>query len=264
MEVFAVQAFTNYIYLGGDPFESEKVRHVAKVFDALARAVKALQHEYFFLLPQNETNFFSPSPTYLPTSTFSGALKFKGRFMYEGRHHDDYRQSLFLADYDGKIVLVKFCERYSDDGHRNLASVGLAPVLHYASEVVGGLTMVVMDLVDGRDAYHEFRFREVPETVLTDMKRALGRLHGAQLVYGDMRRPNILVVKRKSQDGHGDEWRGLLVDFDWCGRNGEAKYPPTLNTGGEVKWAKGVEPAGQMTPKHDLDMLQMIISCADE
>jgi hypothetical protein len=78
-------------------------------------------------------------------------------------------ECLFLADYKGKTVVVEFCEKYSGDGHGNLASVGLAPVLHYASEVVGGLTMVVMDLVDGHDAYHEFRFKKVPKTVILYM-----------------------------------------------------------------------------------------------
>jgi hypothetical protein len=42
VEVFSVQKFTGYIYMGGDPFETEQVHYVAKVFDAVARAVKAL------------------------------------------------------------------------------------------------------------------------------------------------------------------------------------------------------------------------------
>jgi serine/threonine protein kinase len=239
--------------MGGNPFESEQVHYVSKVFVTLARAVDALRREYFFLSPRNKLEFFAPSPTYLPSSPFPGALKFKGQFMYEGRNPDSYRRSIFLADYNGKTVLVKFCERYSEAGHRNLADVGLAPTLYYASEVLGGLIMVVMDLVDGRDAYHEFMFRSVPQTVLKDIKRALARLHSAHLVYGDMRCSNIMVVKQDK-----DEWRGLLVDFDWCGHIGKAKYPPTLNTSGEIKWAMGVELAVEMKPKHDLDMMEMI------
>jgi hypothetical protein len=122
--------------------------------------------------------------------------------------------------------------------------------------------MVVMEQVDGRDSYSEFRHRDLPRTVLDDIKRALEKLHDAQLVYGDMRRPNIMVVKTprsRDDDGEGeDEWRGLLIDFDWSGRVGVVKYPPTLNTCGEIKWAKGVEPATAIQPKHDLDMLEKI------
>jgi hypothetical protein len=145
-------------------------------------------------------------------------------------------------------VVVKFCEQYGEDAHRMLADAGLAPKLHYCSEVVGGVYMVVMEQVDGRDSYIEFRHRDLPRTVLDDVKRALGNLHDAQLVYGDMRRPNVMVVKKtksRKDDGDGegeyddDEWRGLLIDFDWSGRVGVAKYPPTLNTCGEIKWTKG-------------------------
>ena len=190
--------------------------------------------------------------------------------MYEKRQRDSHRRSLFLAEYEGKTVVVKFCERYGEDAHRTLADAGLAPKLHYCSEVVGGVFMVVMEQVDGRDSYSEFRHRDLPETVLDDIERALGKLHDAQLVYGDMRRPNIMVVKRpkcRDDDGEGedeDEWRGLLIDFDWSGRVGVVKYPPTLNTYGEIKWAKGVESATAIERKHDLDMLEKIIDGTDE
>ncbi len=166
--------------------------------------------------------------------------------MYERRLRDNYRQSLFLAEYQGRTVVVKFCERYGEDAPRVLANAGLAPRL-------------------------EFRHRDLPQSVLDDIERALGKLHGAMLVYGDMRRPNIMVVKKSKcrnddsdSDSDLDEWRGLLIDFDWSGRVGVVKYPPTLNTCGEIKWAKGVEPATTIRTKHDRDMLERIIDGIDE
>ncbi len=271
MEVFSVQNFTGYIYMGGDPFEMEQVYYVAKVFDAVARAVKALRREYFFLQLQPQPGFRSPSPTYLPNSPFLRPLRFSQRFMYEGRHRDSYRRSLFLAEYQEDVVVVKFCERYGEDAHRTLANVGLAPRLHYCSKVVGDVFMVVMDFVNGRDAYNVFKHRNLPRTVLDDVKRALGKLHDERLVYGDLRRPNIMLVEEAksrddddSEDENAYEWRGLLIDFDWSGRVGVAKYPPTLNTSGEIKWAKGVEPATEIKPKHDLDMLEKIIHGTDQ
>jgi hypothetical protein len=62
-----------------------------------------------------------------------------------------------------------------------------------------------------------------------------------------------------------EEWRGLLVDFDWSRHVGVLKYPPglRLNTSGENKWANGVEPVGG-GQKHDLDMLEKIIHGTDE
>jgi hypothetical protein len=259
--------------MGGDPFEIEQVYYVAQVFDAVARAVKALERQYYFLDPEGRSEFRLPSPTYLPNSPFpinGSFLKFRERFMYERRQHESYRRSLFLAEYEGKTVVVKFCERYGEDAHRALADAGLAPRLHYCSKVVGGVFMVVMDFVDSRDAYSEFKHRDLPRTVLDDVKQALGRLHDAQFAYGDLRRPNIMVMKKPksrddvSEDEDVEEWRGLLVDFDWSGQVGVVKYPPTLNTSGEIKWAKGVEPAAKIKQEHDLDMLEKIINGTDE
>jgi len=83
-EVFSVQNLKGYIYVGGDPTETEQVYCVAKVFDAVARAVNALEREYFFPNPESPLEFRSPSPTYLQNSPFptSGpSFKFRERFM---------------------------------------------------------------------------------------------------------------------------------------------------------------------------------------
>jgi hypothetical protein len=118
VEVFSFQSFTGYTYMCGDSLETEQVYYIAKVFGAVARAVKALRQEYFFLKPQPRPGFCSPSPTYLPKSPLLGSLEFSERFMYEGRRRDSYRRSLFLAEYQGKTVVVKFCERYGEDARR--------------------------------------------------------------------------------------------------------------------------------------------------
>ncbi|KAN0109365.1 hypothetical protein V8E52_009337 [Russula decolorans] len=159
---------TAYIYMGGDPFKTEQAYYVAKMFDAVTRAVKALQREYFFLKPQPQPGFRSPSPTCHPNSPLLGSPKFSELFMYEGRHgipfpglpklllsathlvqlwlaniphsgyispeamvahRDSYRRSLFLTEYQGKTVVVKFCERYGEDAHRAPADAGLAPII---------------------------------------------------------------------------------------------------------------------------------------
>ena len=102
------------------------------------------------------------------------------------------------------------------------------------------------------------------------MKPAPTMLHDVQLAYGDMRRPNIMMVKNpKSRDNCGegegdDEWRGLLIDFYRSGRVGVVKYSPMLNTCGEIKWENGVESATAIQPKQDLDMLEKIINGTDE
>jgi hypothetical protein len=66
--------------------------------------------------------------------------------------------------------------------------------------------MAVMDLVQGRDAYHEFKHRDLPPTMLEVIQLALTKTpHDAALVFGDVPRPNIMVVKTGNQHGNG-EW----------------------------------------------------------
>lgn len=79
----------------------------------------------------------------------------------------------FYANYGGKPVLVKFCETYSESAHRILAAKGFAPAIYYCSQISGDAFMAVMDLVQVRDAYHEFKHRDLPPTVLEDIQLAL-------------------------------------------------------------------------------------------
>ena len=84
------------------------------------------------------------------------------------------------------------------------------------------------------------------------MKAAISILHDANLVFGDMRRSNILI-KREN-----DRLRALLIDFEWVGEAGQARYPPILNDSGEIAWAEGVRPHGLMRKQHDLDMIDSL------
>ena len=61
---------------------------------------------------------------------------------------------------------------------------------------------------------------------------------------------NILYV--------GSEHRVVLVDFDWAGKNGECRYPVTLNPGDF--WAEDVLPYGIMRKAHDLWQLDRLNS----
>jgi hypothetical protein len=265
--VFTVQNFTDYVYLGGDPYEAKRINLVAKIFYVVARAIRTLREYYHFLHPrdQREPHTLLPNPTYLPNSPLVGSLVFQNRVDFprinsDGKSSSNYRRSIFLAEYDEQPVLVKFCESYSEDAHRTLADLGLAPVLHFCSLVIGDIFMVVMDRVNSRDAYDEFRDRDLPSTVLNDVKLALERLHDAGLVYGDVRRPNIMVYKSQEK---GEEWRGLLIDFDWAGPVGKAKYPAMLNKSGDINWADGVAPGAEIKKEHDLDMFEKLNLDAD-
>ena len=74
--------------------------------------------------------------------------------------------------------------------------------------------MVVMDYIEGE------RWPDDPTTQQKENLQGIAaKLESAGFVHGDLRAPNILV--------QGD--RVLVIDYDWAGRLGEARYPIHLN-----------------------------------
>jgi len=41
-----------------------------------------------------------------------------------------------------------------------------------------------------------------------------------------------------------------LVDFDWCGKEGEVRYPTNISS--EIEWPEGVEGEGKIMITHDM------------
>ncbi|KAJ7760260.1 hypothetical protein DFH07DRAFT_816703 [Mycena maculata] len=88
----------------------------------------------------------------------------------------------------------------------------------------------------------------LPNHLGDELANILDVLHGAGFVYGDLRGPNIMLT---------DATKTVqLVNFDWAGRAGEARYPISLAT--SVKWPPGSEGLGLVDPAHDIHMLAQI------
>ena len=99
-------------------------------------------------------------------------------------------------------VVVKFNAQYHPEAHRLLANEGLAPVLHPCVPVCGGLFMVVMDHVHGEMAWEAGNRGELlPYDIYEDIQDAIALLHSKNLVFGDLRTPNILVIPGRSGFG---------------------------------------------------------------
>lgn len=154
---------------------------------------------------------------------------------------------------DGYEVVVKFTAQYHAEAHRRLATKGFAPALHVCVPVCGGLFMVVMDRVHGELAWDLVRRRPIPYDVYKDIHDAIMMLHSDNLVFGDLRTPNIMV----DIDGSGSDTRcrGVLLDFDWVGTHGIGRYPASLDDG-LVDWASGIKRYGIMDKAHDIAMLK--------
>jgi hypothetical protein len=251
VDVFAVESFTDYIYLGED---SQKLIHHARMFAAVAQAFVGLKRFYqdLKLKPTSDLHRLFPNPTYFADKTPEIKPTFTSRFEYQGRESGDYRRSLFRATYGQEDVLVKFCGQYHGDGHRLVATHRYAPDLFFCEPIQGGLTMVIMKFIDGPDAHYRFNNKDLPPDILKDVRIAVRVLHDAGLVFGDLRRPNIVIEKT------GDRERALLIDFEWVGQDGQARYPPFLNNSGEIDWPTGVNPHGIMEKAHDVEMIDKL------
>ncbi|KAI0268863.1 hypothetical protein BC834DRAFT_820680, partial [Gloeopeniophorella convolvens] len=252
-----VEHLTDYIYLGGQTLKRARIDRLARIFRAVSEAMHGLRREYNSLKGNDELELscLFPRPLFLqsldPTeSELVNSLKYVDRLNYLGIQKDGYRKVLFRARTGDKDVVVKFCEVYHARAHGLLADQGLAPRLHLCAKVVGGLHMVVMDLIPNGNAYHRF-LKPHPSKIDEDVEKAVKTLHAHNIVFGDLRQPNILIVNRE-----GDEEGGMLIDFDWAAEEVQGRYPPVINDSGEIKWAPGVTAAGIMRKEHDLFMLE--------
>ncbi|CAE6441605.1 unnamed protein product [Rhizoctonia solani] len=132
---------------------------------------------------------------------------------------------------DGRSIVVKFAQFYNFEAHKLLAAQSLAPQLLSLNPepVGGGLVMIVMELAGtSLDKYLDPTGPGLEPSARTqihkDVEMAMDLLHANNLVFGDLRSPNVLVVQ--TADG---SLRGRLIDFEWCGVEGEARYPAGMN-----------------------------------
>jgi len=147
----------------------------------------------------------------------------------------------------GKLIVVKFVEDYNPAAHRLLEAKGLAPPLLYAgcesddSVKFGDYWMVIMEFFVGSS----------PSSPLTSglykrVEAGIQALHEHNFVFGDLRLPNLLVKDREVK----------FIDFDWCAKEGEGRYPVDLNRG--LDWPHGVEPNGAMLKTHNIAMMKKL------
>lgn len=159
---------------------------------------------------------------------------------------------------DGQDIIVKFAESYNKEAHHLLAEKGLAPRLLHAEPIYPGssFVLVVMEFVDAPTMAHLSHYQkltpQLAETVLRSVSDALNTLHAENLVFADLRTPNILVHNGK----------GLLIDFDWCGREGEGRYPMWINKDQAIQWHEEVRSGAILKKEHDKHMFKLLLGYA--
>ncbi|ESK85880.1 Pkinasedomain-containingprotein [Moniliophthora roreri MCA 2997] len=235
------------------------IERLARLFTCLRRALKSLK-EYYTALPIVIPRL---SKRYHP---------FRNRFLtangekvvFEYHSLAILGKLIWLAELpDGTIVVVKFTRSYGAPAHQLLASAGLAPRLYYADNNEGTngnhyWCMIVMEYIPDAVRLDQFQgTRSDSLRIAEDLQRAVELLHTDGFVFGDLRSTNILVRVSKNQN---KVLKFYLVDFDWSGKVGEARYPVGISFTGKIKWPDGVWPRGFITKDHDLHWLRNLSS----
>ncbi|KIK51996.1 hypothetical protein GYMLUDRAFT_251583 [Collybiopsis luxurians FD-317 M1] len=156
-------------------------------------------------------------------------------------------------------VVVKFTPQYGATGHHLLAQAGFTPPLHYCHfEESIGLWAVMMDDIQGTVCEGNRRLIGGKKESLSE---AIHILHKNNLVFGDLRGPNVIIT----EPGR----RVCLVDFEWCSScvdvivkdpegdtdrviHPRVHYPADILMGHDMDWAPGVGRDWVITKEHDV------------
>jgi serine/threonine protein kinase len=251
-----VQHLTDYVWAGLDSTLNEsRILRIARTFYALNNGLANLRSYYATVQMQSwisETRYF-PSITTYPNGNECIHFKYLA-FLEDGPDCMTLRaRTLTVPPRD---VVVKFVDRYGGRAHRLLVDNGLAPDLLYCGSPhlqdkdpsYNSISMVIMELVRGETLDKSEMSGKAAEVVRSEVERALKLLHGHGLVFGDLRAPNVMITTT------GNEVK--LIDFDWAGEEGRAKYPYLISP--RILWPMGVAPLANLEINHDLQMLEQM------
>jgi hypothetical protein len=231
-----VQPLTKFRWAENSPRSVVETDRIARVFSSLSISILELR-QFYKALPTTGKDY----------ERFDPHIR---HFIQDGKRIEfRYLESLgegnatFLADIQSGgapgLLVVKFAKSYHAAAHQLLAQQGLAPKLLFVSSEgpngfkVAGRSMVVMDAVQGQNLTE---VSQIPDLVRSDIRRALDILHSHNLVFGDLRRPNVMVVRGSD----GKVTGGMLIDFDWCGTSGQVQYPDDINPYIDWPWGVGM------------------------
>ena len=245
------EPLTTLVPLSFSPHDTGIFDTVARYLGAFKKAATQLE-AYYNELPTTTLSFKEARLPYPTTFTHlqtqvNAPLKLECQAM-----PDSPDRLLFQGWTDGHPVVVKFVRSYSKDLHKHCADLALAPVLLGFEQLPGNWLMVVMEYMDDYKPLSTFEDRASISTHLQQtVTKLVTSFHGQNLVHGDIRDSNLLVRVKNG------ELEMKLIDFDWGGRQGVARYPVLVNKFTVTRPLDVI--GGQLiTTDHDLEMVRNI------
>ncbi|KAF8349607.1 hypothetical protein F5887DRAFT_1279875 [Amanita rubescens] len=220
---------------------------MAAAFDALPAAVDSIEAHYNSIEAEARVN---PTPPQVydpdlqkargyPFLTSYGDNGQEINFMYNERLHDE--KLVFCAAIVNQPDSDEFLIKFTSRGRVRISADWIAVIMDKSKHrVLYGLNLSDAD-------------KEKVRHKVTSMMRTL---HQAGFVHGDIRESNILIDVESLTS---DDVMIHLIDFDWAGPIGEAKYPADVNKI-TVRRPDGVKGGGPITEQHDIDMISFLLT----
>ncbi|CAG7849900.1 SubName: Full=Uncharacterized protein {ECO:0000313/EMBL:CCA77651.1} [Serendipita indica DSM 11827] len=246
------EPLTSNLSFEANHHDRRRLEPLVRALCALQQGVKLLQDVY---LP-NE-NSLPPRGFMYPYRDFYTDGQCKVTFEYSRRLNPAKLLFQCVRKEDQMPLCVKFTLKYTKEAHQVCSDQGVAPKLYSVERLPGGWWMVVMEYL----SEEEYTMRSSVDVDVVKFKEAIkgvvGFLHRSGFVHGDIRACNIMI-RREWDDGIG--MRNVkLVDFDWAGKDGEARYPANVNYEQIVR-PKDARDGLPITKEHDLEMIETAVT----
>ncbi|KAL3147719.1 hypothetical protein ABBQ32_002462 [Trebouxia sp. C0010 RCD-2024] len=262
------------------PHIPDAITKLASLFHAMPDLVQALRAHYEeAAVETRKLIFMSPSKEQLPYPLWDPD-KWTESCQLGARSH----KLVYLARGPQQpLQLVKFTQQYGVEAHDAWARAGIVPELLAEPRQVaqrwqqismeylapekpdssGWFTMRFLMQSVAKQAQHAPESLTLAPDHLPQMfERAKHLVRSAHKVivsdsyaaHGDVRPDNIMV---RVKDNAVMDLK--LIDMDWAGVVGTARYPSLLNTK-TIIWPQGVGPGQLLQQAHDLELLQLQVS----
>lgn len=214
------------LFVPHDPING--ICKVATVLDATVNTLKELKQH---LSSQSVQSVKCSGPYYL--ENFQSVIRMEQKLrLFE------------CVGVDGTACIVKFVQSYGLKVHQYLQERNAAPKIVAFTELAGGWKAVVMEKLCG-DTLCSL---QINQTIVDALTQIVKDMHSANFVHGDLRPQNILCSSNNTI---------TILDFDWAGQDGVAKYPVDINPA--CKWPSGVAPGELITKTHDIFQIEEIV-----
>jgi hypothetical protein len=232
--------------------DEDYLYYIAQMFEALRQSVHLLRefYEQFDLTNYNLDNVQRFFPYF---NQFESDNKVIVRFTYDSELTEEKNLWHVHTNDNNHQLIVKFAKQYNPEAHQLCAEHGFAPrLLYYNKDEIYGWHIIVMEYIDGRMFSDVTKLtKDETERILQEVHSAMQKLHEKKLVFGDLRKSNIMI---QNIDG---VQHVKLVDFDWCGIEGQDCYPAFINHY-EINWPSGVSDKKPLHQSHDKCFFNML------